>query len=209
MLGNKTAFHFEMPRKKVVRIADVPVEEPPEPEEPVTEPVKEPVKEPEPEPKPAPKKRQRAPPKSRMVRRTTQQMKKAQEIEYMVTRIANELRKDGWAAPAAPAAAPPPARRQAPPQHANRGTKQIELRDVLRRHNVPNKYRRAPGEYLQQYEEDEEEEEEEVAAPAASPYDEEEDDVEEDLFREPKAARFVPKTNDRVSSVYSQIFGGY
>jgi hypothetical protein len=84
------------------------------------------------------------------------------------------------------------------------------LRDVLRRHNVPNKYRRAPGEYLQQYEEDEEEEEEEVAAPAASPADEEEEDyVEEDLFREPRVTRFVPKTNDKVASVYSQIFGGY
>jgi hypothetical protein len=223
VLGNKTAFHFKMPRKKVVRIADVPVAEetPQEPQEPAKvepEPAKEPAKvepakvepakvEPAKEPeKPAPKKR--APPKSRMVRRTTQQMKKAQEIEYMVTRIANELRKDGWAAPPPPqAAAPaPPARRQVP--RTNRGTKHIELRDVLRRHNVPNKYRRAPGEYLQQYED---EEDEVVAAPVAAAYDDEEEaeEEEEDLFREPKAVRFVPQTNDKVSSVYSQIFGAY
>lgn len=93
----------------------------------------------------------------------------------------------------------------------------MELREVLRRHNVPNNYRRGANEYVQQYEEEEVVEEEEddfqPATAAPSPNDGEwnEDDDDEEVY-EPKStrsARFVPKTNDKVAAVYSQIFGRY
>lgn len=254
-----------MPRKKVVRIQDVPTapeeqqqqQAPPPPPAPAAEPkpaVDTPAAtvvateqqppppqptpkqvEPTPPPPPPPQKKQRArratvPPqmKSRTIRRTTQEMKKAQEIDYMVTRIANELRKDGWAAPPPPQPQQPIRQQQQQqprphPYRPRRGTKQMELREVLRRHNVPNNYRRTPGEYVQQYEEYDDDEELPTAATPAGPttspiedYMEEEDDGygeyydDENLFQqEPKSTRFVPKTTDKVASVYSQIFGNY
>lgn len=141
-------------------------------------------------------------------------MKKAQEIEYMVTRIANELRKDGWRQPAPPATAPArPPPRSAPALRAKRPVREMELKEVLRRHNVPNNYRRVRNEYTEQYVDDDDEFSE-LPPPALRAEDdiEEDDELMEDEdedegFIEPKSQRFTPNSNDRVASVYSQIFG--
>ena len=87
----------------------------------------------------------------------------------------------------------------------------MEIREVLRRHNVPNNYRRGANEYVQQYEDDDDEEDAPPPAPTPTPQDPQEwdeDEYDDDVY-EPKTTRYVPKTDAKVAAVYSQIFGRY
>lgn len=217
-----------MPRKKVVKIEETDVTEPAavEPTQPEAEAAKpssvpETPQAPPPAPAPAPvaapeppAKRKRAPAKkketrSKVIRKTNQQMKKQQEIEYLVNRISMELKKDGWGSY--------PQQQQQQQQPSNeayspnapterRSTKQMDLKEVLRRHKVPYKPR-AKNVRAEQYVQ-EEDFGDELVKEETEEEDDDESEAEDDeiMFQVPKAKRFQPKTDEHVQRVYSQMF---
>lgn len=142
----------------------------------------------------------------KVMSRTRAQLKREHDEDRLVAKVLNSLRRGGYtddlASPPQPIPRVQRKEYRPPAAVARRATRPMDLQEVLQRHNVPNHYRRGRQEYVEEIEDDEEEEE---------PLVEESDDYEEDEienYTEPKSKRFIPNSNNKVSTVYSQIFGG-